>query len=80
LVFGVRGALIANVPARLGKLVTLGVVVLLLQIACVAAIVVFTGPDKISSEPVPTCVSVLPAIITLIAVILARGITKRAER
>ena len=80
LVFGVRGALIANVPARLGKLVTLGIVVLLLQIACIAAIVVFTGPDKISSNPAPTCVSAVPALITLVAVVLARGITKRAER
>ena len=80
LVFGVRGALIANVPARIGKLVTLGLVVLLLQIACIAGIVFLIGPNEVAKEPLPACASVVPALITLIAVVLARGIAKRAER
>ena len=80
LVFGVRGALIANVPARIGKLVTLGLVVLLLQIACIAGIVFLIGPNEVAKEPLPVCASVVPALITLIAVVLARGIAKRAER
>ena len=80
LVFGVRGALIANVPARIGKLVAFGIVVLLLQLACVAAIVYFTGPSEVPHEPLPVCASAVPAIITLIAVILSRGMAKRAER
>ena len=80
LVFGVRGALIANVPARIGKLVTLGLVVLLLQIACIAGIVFLIGPNEVPKEPLPVCASVVPALITLIAVVLARGIAKRAER
>lgn len=80
LVFGVRGALIANVPARIGKLVGFGLVILLLQLACVAGIVYFTGPSEVPQQPLPTCASVVPAIFTLIAVILARGMAKRAER
>ncbi len=80
LVFGVRGALIANVPARIGKLVVFGLVIFLLQAACVAAIVYLTGPSEVSKEPLPVCASVVPAIVTLIAVFLARGMAKRAER
>lgn len=80
MVFGVRGALIANVPARMGKLVTLGVVILLLQLVCVAAVVMLTGPQKVPEEPINTGLSVLPPLVTLIAIFLARGITKRAER
>ncbi|MDO4798227.1 MAG: hypothetical protein Q4A01_09455 [Coriobacteriales bacterium] len=80
MVFGVRGALIANVPARMGKLVTLGIVILLLQLACVAGVVMLTGPDKVAEQPVNTGISVVPALITLIAIFLARGITKKAER
>lgn len=80
LVFGVRGALIANVPARIGKLVTFGIVVFLLQAACVAAIVYFTGPNEVPNEPAPVCASVVSAIVTLVAVLLARGMAKRAER
>ena len=79
-VFGVRGALIANVPARIGKLVTLGLVVLLLQVACIVGVVFLIGSNEVSKEPLPVCASAVPALITLIAVVLARGIAKRAER
>ena len=79
-VFGARGALIANVPARIGKLATLGLVVLLLQVACIVGVVFLIGPNEVTREPLPVCVSVLPAIVTLIIVVLSRGIAKRAER
>ncbi len=80
LVLGVRGALIANVPARIGKLVTIGAVVLLLQICCIVGVVMLTGPDKVAQDPVPTCASAVPAVLTLAIVLLSRGMAKRAER
>lgn len=80
LVFGARGALIANVPARIGKIVSLGLVVLLLQAACVAAIVFLVGPDEVADNLPPVCLSAVPALVTLVAVLLSRGMAKRAER
>ena len=80
LVFGVRGALIANVPARIGKLVLFGFVVFLLQVACVAAIVYLIGPGEVAQEPLPVCASAVPPVIALVTVFLARGMAKRAER
>lgn len=80
LFFGARGAIIANVPARMGKLVSLGAIVLLLQIACVIGIIMLTDPQNVSQDPAPTCAAAIPAVITLVAVLLARGMTKRAER
>ena len=80
LLFGGRGALIANVPARIGKLVTLALVVFLLQLACVAGIAYLIGPDNVSQELPTVCTAAIPAIITLIAMLLARGMAKRAER
>lgn len=80
LVYGGRGALIANVPARMGKLVTLAGVVLLVQLACVAAIVMLVGPDNVSKEPVLVGASAVPTVVTLATLLLARGMTKRAER
>ena len=79
-VFGVRGSLIANVPARMGKLVPFGAIVLLCQIACAAGIVYLVGTDKVGDELPVVCASVAPALVTLVAVILARGMAKRAER
>lgn len=80
LIFGVRGALIANVPARIGKLVTFGLIVFLLQVACIAGIVFLIGPNEVQNDPVPVCAAAVPAVITFIAVLLARGMAKRAER
>ena len=80
LVYGGRGALIANVPARMGKLVTLAAVVLLVQLACVAAVVMLVGPDNVSKEPVLVGASAVPSVVTLATLLLARGMTKRAER
>lgn len=79
-VFGVRGALIANVPARIGKIVTKGLVVLLFQIACVVGIVFLLGPNEAADDPLPVCAAAVPAVITVVAVLLAHGMAKRAER
>lgn len=80
LVFGMRGALIANVPARIGKLATLALIVLAIQAALVCAVVYAVGPDQVSTDPIPVIVEALPAVVTLVIFLLARGIAKRAER
>lgn len=80
LFLGVRGALIVNVPARIPKLVTLGAIMLLLQLACVVGIVFLTGTDNIANDPVPVVAGAVPCLLTLIAVLMSRGIAKRAER
>ena len=80
LVFGVRGALIANVPARMPLLVRKAIIALVVQIAVVAAVVYITGPERVGAEPLPTICCALPAIVTLVCLLLANGIAKRAER
>lgn len=79
-VFGVRGALIANVPARIGKLVSFGAIILLLQVVCVAAVVYLIGPDNVQNNLPTVCACTVPPIISLIVTLLARGMAKRAER
>jgi len=80
LVYGARAALVANVPARIGKLATLALIVLLLQLACVAGIVYLIGVDTVKDNPVPVAIAGVPALLNLIECLLARGIAKRAER
>ena len=80
LFLGVRGALIVNVPARIPKLVTLGAIVLLLQLACVCGIVFITGTDNIANDPMPVAAGAGPCLLSLMAVLMSRGIAKRAER
>ena len=80
LVYGARGALVANVPARIGKLATLALVVFVAQVACVAGIVYLVGADAIKDNPMPVAAAAAPAVLSLIEGLLARGIAKRAER
>lgn len=80
LFFGARGALIANVPARIGKLVTLGLIMLVIQLACLGIVVYLVGVNNVAEDPVPVCLSVIPALLTLAIVLLSRGMAKRAER
>ena len=81
LVCGARGALIANVPARIGKLATLALVLFLLQVACIVGVVFLGGgPEKVADEPAVVCASVVPALISLVIFFLSRGMAKRAER
>jgi len=80
LVFGARGALIANVPARIGKLASLALIVLLLQVACLVGIVLLIGPGNVSQEPIPVFAAAMPAIFSLAVALLSNGIAKRAER
>ncbi len=78
--FGARGALIANVPARIGKLATFGLIVLVIQLVCVGIVVCMVGPNNVAEDPVPVCLSVIPALLTLAIMLLSRGMAKRAER
>lgn len=78
--FGARGALIANVPARIGKLATFGLIVLVIQLVCVGIVVYMVGPNNVAEDPVPVCLSVIPALLTLAIMLLSRGMAKRAER
>lgn len=80
LVFGVRGALIANVPAHIGKLVVKAVVALVVQIACIAAIVYLIGPENVGSDPIMPCAAAAPVVFSLAIALLSRGMAKRAER
>ena len=80
LFFGARSALIANVPARIGKLVSFGLVALLIQVVCIVAIVMTIGTDHVAENPLPVCLSAIPAVFSLVIALLSRGMAKRAER
>jgi hypothetical protein len=80
LVFGGKGALVANVPARMPQLVRLSIIALVAQVALVAAIVYAVGPDKVGESPVAVVCAAVPCVVTLVCLLLARGIAKRAER
>ena len=80
LVFGGRGALIANVPARIGKLATLALITLAIQIVLCAAIVYLIGPDRIDQNPLPVVCSAVPSLLAIVIFLFARGMAKRAER
>lgn len=80
LLFGGRGALIANVPARISKLVTLALIVGLVQIACIAGIVFFVGTDHVQENVGIIAASAVPAVLSLVIWCLSRGMAKRAER
>lgn len=79
LILGARGALIANVPARIGKLVPLFLIALLVQVACTAAVFVLSDPPN-SGEYLTCICAAVPALVSLIIIFLARGMAKRAER
>lgn len=79
LVLAARGALIANVPARIGKLVPLFLVTLLVQVACAACVFYLADPVS-NGEPLTTILAAVPAFVSLLIVVLARGMAKRAER
>lgn len=78
--FGARGALIANVPARMGQLVKLSLIILIVQVLLLVGIVMTIGPDHAAENPAVLCGSGMPCLITLIICLLSRGMTKRAER
>ena len=80
MVFGARGALIANVPARIGNLTSLALIAMLLQIVCLVGIVLLIGPSNVSEDPVPIFEAALPAIFSVTIALLSNGIAKRAER
>lgn len=80
LVYGVRGSLIANVPARMAKLAKFAAVMLLLQVACVVGVVMLIGTDHVADEVPTVALSAVPVVVTLASMLLARGIAKRAER
>ncbi len=79
LLFGARGALIANVPARIGKLVRIALVVVLIQIACCVVVGYITGADE-QPEIVAIVGGALLPIISFVIMVLSRGMAKRAER
>ncbi|MDO4538410.1 MAG: hypothetical protein Q4B54_09640 [Coriobacteriales bacterium] len=80
LFFGGRGALIANVPARIGKLATLAFIMLLVQVACVVGAVMIIGPENVGNDPAQVAVACLPVPFTLAIALQSRGMAKRAER
>ena len=78
-VFGVKGALIANVPARIGRLARIALVVQLVQILACVIIGVETGADE-QHEIVAIVGGALLPLISLVILLLSRGMEKRAER
>lgn len=80
LFFGVRGALIANVPARMPRLVRFALIAFVVQVALTAAVVCLTGTDNVGDNPLPTVCCAVPALVSLVCLLLANGIAKRAER
>ena len=80
LVFGGRGALLANVPAKMPALAKIAIVVFLLQCALAAAIVFLVGPDHVKDNIGPVVSLAICALLSLVIWLLSRGIAKRAER
>lgn len=78
-VFGVRGALITNVPARVPKLVSLALITLVIQVACVGVIVYLTGVDG-KKDIAMVCGCSAVALLSLIVWVLSRSMAKKAER
>ena len=62
------------------QLVRLSIIALVAQVALVAAIVYAVGPDKVGESPVAVVCAAVPCVVTLVCLLLARGIAKRAER
>ena len=79
LIFGAKGALIANVPARIGKLARIALIVQIVQILACVAIVYITGAAE-QHELVAIAGGVLLPVISLVILLLSRGMAKRAER
>ncbi|MBR3314918.1 MAG: hypothetical protein IKG18_12350 [Atopobiaceae bacterium] len=79
LIFGARGALIANVPARIGKLARIALIIQLVQIVSCVAIGLITGADEQHEIIAIVCGALLP-VISLVILILSRGMEKHAER
>lgn len=80
LVFGGKAALVANVPARMPQLVRLSIIALVAQVIIVAALVYLVGPDHVGENPLAVVCAAIPCVVTLVCLLLARGIAKRAER
>ncbi len=80
LIFGGRGALLANVPAKMPVLAKIAIVVFLIQCALIAAIVFLVGPDHVKDQIAPIACASANALASLVIWILSRGIAKRAER
>lgn len=77
---GVRGALIANVPARIAKLATLALIFCVLQIACTVVVVCSVGVDNVGDNLLPVAASAVPALTSFVIWLLSHGMAKRAER
>jgi hypothetical protein len=80
IIYGGRGALIANVPARIGQLVKLSLIVCVVQAALIGCMIMVIGQDHIAENPLAIGCAAVPFFISLIICLLSRGMAKRAER
>lgn len=73
LYYGAQGALIANVPNTIKKLVTLSVVVLVVQLALAALVYFLAG----TAEVLALCVVCVAFVLAFVQLILSRGLNKK---
>ncbi len=73
LYLGVQGALIANVPNTIKKLVTLSTVLLLVQVVLGVALYFVAGTDQV----LPYCVICASALLALLLMIFSRSLNKK---
>jgi hypothetical protein len=73
LYLGVQGALIANVPNTIKKLVTLSTVLLLVQVVLGVALYFVAGTDQVP----PYCVICASVLLALLLMIFSRSLNKK---
>lgn len=73
LYLGVQGALIANVPNTIKKLVTLSTALLLVQVVLGVAVYFVAGTDQVP----PYCVICVSVLLALLLMIFSRSLNKK---
>jgi hypothetical protein len=76
-VLGIRGSLLANVPNKAGGLMRLSGVLLLVQVALIAAVVVLVGPAAAQAHAPALALMCAGAVVTLVVFCLSRALHRR---
>lgn len=76
-VVGVRGALIANVPSTIAKLVKLAVIVFIVQVVVALLALFLVGPQNVNDYVLPFSLMLVSMIVTLIIAILSQQLNRK---
>lgn len=76
-VLGIRGSLLANVPNKAGGLMRLSGVLLLVQVALIATVVVLVGPAAALAHAPALALMCAGAVVALVVFCLSRALHRR---